>query len=138
MAQNDELIEPTLLFSILCDDVRREDNGKFILIGLFETIGAKKFPATHPVLYIINCWIGGLGAFKQKSRIINKNGDVLAKDKETTFSLKDLTDKHRIIARFNNLKFDMPGEYSVEVLLNGELKVRYPLLIKKMTQPVNT
>jgi hypothetical protein len=131
--KNGETIEPTLLFSVLCDDVRREDNGKFILIGLFETIGAKKFPAIHPTLYIMNCWISGLGTFKQRSRIIGKDGNILAEDDETTFELKDLKVKHRVIARFNNLKFDMPGEYSVEVLLNGELKVRYPLLIKTLT-----
>ena len=131
-----ELIEPSLLFSILCDDVRREDNGKFILIGLFETIGVKKFPAIHPALYVMNCWIGGLGTFKQRSRIISKDGNILAEDKETTFILKDLKAKHRIIARFNNLKFDRPGEYSVEVLLNGELKVRYPLLIRDIPQNI--
>jgi len=134
---SEELIKPTLLFSVLCDDVRREHNGKFILIGLFETIGTKKFPAVHPVLYVMNCWISGLGMFRQRSRIIAKDGKVLAEDKESSFILKDLKSKHRIIARFNNLKFDTPGEYSVEVLLDGELKVRYPLLIKKIPEKIN-
>jgi len=135
--KDEELIQPTLLFSILCDDVRREDNGKFMLIGLFETVGAKNFPAIHPALYIMNCWIGGMGAFKQRSRILNKDGSILAEDKETTFQLKDLKAKHRIIARFNNLKFDTAGEYSIEVLLNGELKIRYPLLIKKISSEID-
>ena len=132
--KSEETIEPTLLFSVLCDDVRREHNGKFMLIGLFETIGAKKFPAIHPALYIMNCWIGGLGTFSQRSRIISKGGDILAEDKESTFLLKDLKSKHRVIARFNNLKFDAPGEYSVEVMLNGDLKIRYPLLVKSLPQ----
>ena len=48
--------------------------------------------------------------------------------------LKDLKAKHRIIARFNNLKFSLPGEYAVEVLLNGELKVRFPLVVKKVIE----
>jgi hypothetical protein len=129
---NEELIAPTLLFSVMCDDVRREDNGKFILIGLFETIGAKKFPAIHPTLFVMNCWTSGVGNFKQRSRIISKNGSVLAEDKETIFTLPDLKAKHRIIARFNGLKFDTSGEYAVEVLLNGDLKVRYPLLVKEV------
>ncbi len=126
------MIVPTLLFSVMCDDVRREDNGKFILIGLFETIGAKKFPAIHPALFIMNCWTSGIGNFRQRSRIISKNGDILAKDRETTFALQDLKAKHRVIARFNGLKFDSAGEYAVEVLLNGDLKVRYPLLVKEV------
>ncbi len=132
--KDEDLIAPNLLFSILCDDVRREHNGKFILIGLFETIGARKFPAVHPTLYVMNCWISGLGTFRQRTRIIDNNGKVLAEDKETTFLLKDLKSKHRIIARFNNLKFEIPGEYSAEVLLNGELKVRYPLIVKKFSE----
>ncbi len=133
---NEELIEPTLLFSVLCDDIRREHNGKFILIGLFETIGARKFPAIHPTLYVMNCWISGMGTFRQRSRIIDKDGHILAEDKETAFTLKDLKSKHRVIARFNNLKFETPAEYSVEVLLNGELKVRYPLLVKKVAEKI--
>jgi len=131
-----ENIQPSLLFSVLCDDVRREDNGKFMLIGLFEAIGAKKFPALHPALFVMNCWIAGSGTFKQKTRIINRDGSILAEDRETLFQLKDLKTKHKIIARFNNLKFDSPGEYSVEILLDGDLKIRYPLLIKDIPQSI--
>jgi len=132
----ERLVQPTLLFSVLCDDIRREHNGKFMLIGLFETIGARKFPAIHPSLFVMNCWISGLGTFKQLTRITDKEGRILARDKETVFTLKDLKSRHRVIARFNNLKFNTPGEYSVEVTLEDELKVRYPLLIKKITPHV--
>lgn len=131
-AKKMENIPPSLLFSVMCDDVRREDNGKFILIGLFEAIGASVFPVLHPALYIINCWCSGLGSFKQKTRISDKNNLVLAEDRETAFSLNDLKSKHKVIARFNNLKFDAPGEYAIEVMLNNELKIRYPLLVEKV------
>ncbi len=127
-------IEPTLLFSVMCDDVRREDNGKFMLLGLFETIGAFQFPAVHPVLFVVNCWTSGLGEFRQKTRILKPDGKVLVEDKETAFILKDLKSKHKIIARFNNIQFEVPGEYSVEVILNSNLKVRYPLVAKKIEE----
>lgn len=133
----DDQIEPTLLFSILCDDIRREDNGKFILIGLFETIGAATFPVMHPVLYVINCWCSGTGAFKQKTRIVAPGNTKLIEDKETEFNFTDLKAKHRIVARFNNIRFDNPGEYAVEVLLNNELKVRYPLIVDKVSPAQN-
>ncbi|MFH1867670.1 MAG: hypothetical protein ABH843_01745 [Candidatus Omnitrophota bacterium] len=124
-------IQPTLLFSILCDDVRREDNGKFLLIGLFETIGSATFPVRHPSLYVMNCWCSGMGAFTQRTRIVAPDGSKLIEDLETKFSLQSLKSKHRIVARYNNIYFQEPGEYAVEVLLNGELKVRYPLLVEK-------
>jgi len=125
-------IDPTLIFSVLCDDIRREDNGKFILIGLFEIIGAKSFPVVHPAMFIMNCWGGGMGPFKQKTRILDSAGKIIAEDSETPFSLPDMRSKHRIIARFNNLRFDAPGEYAVEVIGNGELKLRYPLIVKQV------
>ena len=45
-------IKPDLQFSVVCDDVRREDNGKFMLLGIFEAINAKEFPATHHSLFV--------------------------------------------------------------------------------------
>ncbi|MDP8297532.1 MAG: hypothetical protein RAP41_05055 [Candidatus Orphnella occulta] len=131
----DGQIEPTLLFSILCDDVRREDNGKFMLIGLFETIGSASFPVMHPALFVMNCWCSGVGDFTQKTRIVAPGNTRLIEDKETKFSLSSIKAKHRIVARFNNIRFNDPGEYAVEVLLNDELKVRYPLVIDKVVPP---
>lgn len=126
-------IEPALLYSVICDDVRREDNGKFILVGLFETIGAREFPASHPTLFIINGWIAGAGKFSQYSRILDPAGHELARDRETVFELANLKSRHSVIARFNNLELPQPGEYAVEVLLDGDLKVRYPLVVEQVT-----
>jgi len=127
-----EQIKPMLIFSVLCDDIRREDNGKFILIGLFEIIGAKAFPVIHPTLFVMNCWSSGIGEFSQKTRILDPNGKVVAEDNETAFSLVDMRAKHRVIARFNNVTFDVAGEYAIEVIGDGDLKLRYPLIVKQV------
>ena len=127
----DTTIAPSLLYSILCDDVRREENGKFILLGLFETIGAREFPAVHPTLFIVNGWIGGVGSFRQYSRILDLNGHEMARDKETSFQLPNLKARHSVIARFNSLELPKAGDYAVEILLNGDLKVRYPLVVEQ-------
>lgn len=124
-------IKPTLLFSVLCDDVRREDNGKFILLGLFETIGSKVFPVNHPTLFVMNCWAQGIGQFSQRTKIITPDGQILAQDMETTFKLDSLKAKHRVIARFNNLLFEREGEYPIEVTLDAKLCVRYSLVVEK-------
>ena len=124
-------IDPSLLYSVLCDDVRREENGKFILLGMFETIGAREFPAIHPVLFIVNGWVGGVGSFRQYSRILDPIGQEIARDQETAFQLSNLKARHSVIARFNNLELAQPGEYALEVLLDGDLKVRYPLLVEQ-------
>jgi len=135
MEEKASFMLPSLLYSVLCDDVRREDNGKFMLIGLFETIGVSKFPACHPVLYVVNCWIKGLGTFKQHTKILNPKKQVLLNDNPTEFSLEDFNVKHTVIARFNNICFEEEGIYSVEVMLEDRLMVSYPIIIEKKAQP---
>ncbi len=73
-----------------------------------------------------------MGEFTQRTRIMVPDGPKLIEDAQTKFKLSDLRAKHRIVARFNNISFKAPGEYSVEVLLNGELKVRYPLIVEQV------
>ncbi len=130
-ASHPTTIPPSLLYSVLCDDVRREANGKLMLIGLFETVGAPEFPATHPALYVVNGWAGGVGTFTQHTRILGLDSAPIIQDRDTTFTLTDLRAKHSVIARFNNLPLTQPGEYAVEIMLNGDLKLRYPLLVDK-------
>lgn len=124
-------IEPNLQFSVLCDDVRREDNGKFMLIGLFESIGAKKFPAAHPVMNVVNRWCKGEGAFRQKIRILDAmDGQVVFQTDDQAFELRDIDSHHTVISRFNNLVFKKAGKYWVEVMLDGELVLNYPIILR--------
>ena len=129
-------IKPNLQFSVLCDDVRREDNGKFMLIGLFEAINAKKFPATHPVLFVVNRWCKGSGTFTQKIRIVNpKDNSTIFQTEEQAFELADIDRHHTLISRFNNVAFPGPGKYWVEVLLDNELVINYPIMLNEAKEP---
>ncbi|MBI1882978.1 MAG: hypothetical protein HYS08_02095 [Chlamydiae bacterium] len=122
-------ILPDLQFTVLCDDVRREHNGKLILLGLFETVGASRFPIIHPTLFVVNRWCNGVGEYRQNTVIRQPDNSVLAEDALTAIKLDDLKAKHTVIARFNNLRFSNPGEYAVEIRLDGELKIRYPMVL---------
>lgn len=116
-------------FSVLCDDVRREHNGKMILLGLFETIGAQRFPVVHPTLFVVNRWCNGVGRFRQKTILHYPDNRVMAEDAYTDIILDDLKSKHTIIARFSNLRFPSPGEYGIEIKLDNDTKIRYPMMI---------
>ena len=123
-------IKPDLQFSVLCDDVRREDNGKLMLLGLFEVIGASKYPAVHARLFVVNRWTKGEGQFFQRVRIKNShdNSVILATDPQG-FVLKDIDSHHTVISEFNNLKFPQAGKYWVEISLNDELVLNYPMML---------
>ena len=126
------LIKPDLQFSIVCDSIRREDNGKMMFIGIFEIIGAKTFPAKHRELFIANRWIKGEGKFKEKTKIINsKSNKVIVETKEVDFELKSIESSHTVISKFMNIVFPEPGKYQVEILLNGNMVRYYPVIVIK-------
>jgi hypothetical protein len=121
------MIEPDLIFSVLCDDVRREDNGKLILVGLFAEMSVSQFPYRCPLLCVANKWGKGQGEFHQRTRVVTPDDDVLIEDRMQEFELEDLDSSHVVVTFFRNVRFPHPGRYAVEVLLDGELKQRYPI-----------
>jgi len=120
-------IRPDLQFSVLCDDVRQEINGKLILIGLFEAIRAKVFPVWHPMLYIVNRWRNGEGVFTEITRVVSGANEKVAEGQETRFQLPGTHTSHTVIHRFPNIRFESPGTYWVEINLGNELCHRYPI-----------
>ncbi|MEI7879625.1 MAG: hypothetical protein WCI95_02000 [bacterium] len=127
---------PDLQMSVLCDDVRQERSGKFILIGLFDVIGMPQFPALFQRVCIVNRWCSGQGAFTEKTRIIGPDhGVVVAEGQEIKVQLADSEATVTNVEFFMNLKFDKEGVYWIEILLDGDLKLRYPLRVNRVSVP---
>lgn len=121
-------MSPDLQSSLLCDDVRQERNGKFILIGLFDVIGVPAFPAVFQKICIVNRWCCGQGEFSQHSRIVKPEGNAaVAEGKEVRVKLPNNLATATSVEFFLNVRIDAPGVYWVEVLLDGDMKLRYPL-----------
>lgn len=130
------MIEPDLQSSLLCDDVRQERNGKFILIGLFDMIGVPKFPAVFQRVCIVNRWCCGEGEFKQRSRIVKPDGSTsVIQGQEVTIKLLDSEATATSVEFFLNVMFETEGTYWIEILLNGDMKVRYPLKARRVAPP---
>ena len=126
---------PDLQSSLLCDDVRQERNGKFILIGLFDVLAVPGFPATFQRLCLVNRWCCGQGDFEQCSRILTCDGDtVLVEGKKVRLKLPDNESTATSVEFFLNVKFEEQGTYWIEILLDGDLKLRYPLRVRKIAQ----
>ena len=128
-------MKPELQYSILCDDVRQEKNGKFIFVGAFNFIAVPKFPVIYPAFYIANQWCAGEGEFKEESRVVNEDNQVVTSSPEVSFDLKDFYASHFVISRFQRVKFEKPGKYSIEVRLNGELFRRFPFSVIQIKEP---
>lgn len=119
---------PDLQSSLICDDVRQESNGKFMLIGLFDLIGVPKYPAMFHRLCVVNRWCCGSGRFHQHSRILRPDGNtVMIEGSDVEIRLPDSEATATSVEIFMNVAFETEGTYWIEILLDGDLKLRYPL-----------
>ena len=122
---------PDLQASVLCDDVRQENNGKFMLIGIFDGLAVGSLPATFLKICVVNRWCCGQGVFKQATRIIGPDGHTaVATGKEIEIKLGAETHTATSVEIFVNPQFEKEGTYWVEILLDGQLRMRYPLAIR--------
>jgi hypothetical protein len=130
---------PDLQSSLLCDDVRQERNGKFILIGLFDAIAVPGFPVVFQRVCVVNRWCCGEGEFRQRSRILRPDGVTpVIESQEVLLRLPDSEATATSIEFFLNVRFEAEGTYWVEILLNGDLKLRYPLKARRVALPPGT
>ncbi|PIR43341.1 hypothetical protein COV24_03175 [candidate division WWE3 bacterium CG10_big_fil_rev_8_21_14_0_10_32_10] len=119
-----EISKPILQFSVLCDGVANQGN-KPVFIGVFSNFVRTGIIAQF---FIANRWTYGKGTFKQKTAI--KDPDlkkIVAEIPEQEFVLKEETNGADIINGFVNVNFKKPGVYWVEIFLDGELVMSYPL-----------
>ena len=133
MSSDETRLLPDLQFSVLSDDVRQEITGKFMLIGLFEAIKARRFPVRHPLMFVTNRWCNGQGDFRGQTRIVTGSNETLVEGKETPFTLASTTSSYTIVERFDRVTFPAAGTYWVEILLDGNLRQRFPLTLVEET-----
>jgi hypothetical protein len=124
---------PDLQSSLICDDVRQEHNGKFMLIGLFDAIHAEHLPVAFAKMCLVTRWCSGEGTFTQRSRIVHPDQKkVLAEGQDVQVNLPSPEAAATSIEVFMNVTFPEAGTYWVEILLDGDLKIRYPLRVNRI------
>jgi hypothetical protein len=127
---------PDLQTSLLCDDVRQERNGKFILIGVFDGLFMAQLPGMFPRLCLVNRWCCGKGAFTQRSRLVGPDGvTMICEGQPIAINLPDDAQVATTVEIFVNLQFPAAGMYWVEVHLEQQLRLRYPLHVRLAPQP---
>ncbi len=126
---------PDLQSSLICDDVRQERNGKFMLIGLFDAIHARRLPVTFGRMCLVTRWCSGEGTFTQRSRIMHPDQQtVLIEGKDVQVTLPDPEAAATGVEVFMNVSFPEAGTYWVEILLENDLRLRYPVRVQPMKQ----
>lgn len=117
-------IRPILQFSVLCDSVAHGPDGKAVFLGVFESF---KRPVVVPQFAICNRWINGQGRFKQKTRLLNPKLELLVETPYLEFELANRVTVANFQQMLTNVNFSQPGVYWVEVWLNEERVLSYPV-----------
>ncbi len=125
---------------VLCD-AATDDNGKLNLLGAFDTIYAPQIPAIHPqcsVALRVTFMPGDEGTRKLSLHFINADGRPIMQAIELPVPVTLPDDAHFLTRNFiiniQQLKFEEPGLYSVDVRLDDQTHASIPLLVKMIDQ----
>jgi len=107
-----------LIYSIICDDVRLEMGNKLSLMGVFENVFLPVFPSVLLKFAIVNHW-EGVGQFETQVRILNPERREVVASVPSTFVIENLGYADNITF-FTNVGFDRPGQYAVQIFIDGK------------------
>jgi hypothetical protein len=133
---NPTRILPDLQCSLMCDDVRQEANGNFILIGVMSFLRVPQVPITANKLCVFTRWTAGVGGFTQNVRLIAPDQSTLIRESKLQFALQDPAHNASNLSMFAQVELKAPGVYYVEVLVDEVMKLRFPVPVV-IVQPPN-
>ena len=122
-------ILPDLQCSLLCEEVRQEITGSFMLIGVFHAVRVPELPVTAPRICVFNRWTAGFGQFHETIRLIAPDQSTVLRKHESKFALQDVTSNATTVTVWGQVKFEVPGAYYFEVMVDDVMKLRFPLVI---------
>ncbi|GDY21524.1 hypothetical protein LBMAG56_28710 [Verrucomicrobiota bacterium] len=132
---NPTRILPDLQCSLLCEDVRQEANGNFILIGVAHFIRVPQLPIVAFKLSIFNRWTAGFGAFTETVRLLAPDQTTVMRQAQVKFGLQDPAHNATNLSVFGQVEFTHDGVYFIEVLVDDVMKLRYPLPVIVVPPP---
>ena len=131
--------------AVLCD-AATDDNGKLNLLGAFDTIYARELPAIHPqcsVALRVTFFNGDEGKHTLRLNFVDADGRSIMPDfppipVEVTLPDDVHFGTRNFIINIQQLKFDEPGLYSVDISLDDQSQANIPLLVKHVPPPAQT
>jgi hypothetical protein len=117
---------PDLQAALVCEDVRFEVSGANTIVGVVNAVRSPQFPLRVMKMCVFTRWGSGEGQFTQTTRLLRPDEEILAST-NTSFHLNNQELQATNIAVFGGVEFSSPGQYTVEILLDEELTLRFPL-----------
>lgn len=122
----------------LCD-FAQDNHSKLTIVGTFDSISSKQFPAIHPACSIacrLRFASKEAGDHDFKLRMTDTNGKEIIKPIEGQIKIgvppKNQFATVNLVFNFNQLKFETAGRYSFELYIDGDWKSGLPLILHQM------
>jgi hypothetical protein len=122
--------------AVLCD-AATDDNGKLNLLGAFDTIYTQQLPAVHPQCSIaLRVTFGheDEGQHKLRLNFVDADGRSIMPGIDIPVAVVLPGDSHfgtrNFVVNIQQLKFENPGLYSIDLTLDDQPQASIPLLVK--------
>jgi len=127
----------TIQVAVLCD-AATDDNGKLNLLGAFDTIYTQQLPAVHPQCSIalrVTFFNGDEGKHNLRLNFVDADGRSIMPDFPPIPVEVQLPDEmhfgtRNFIVNIQQLKFELPGLYAIDLSLDDRPQASIPLLVK--------
>jgi hypothetical protein len=120
---------PDLQASFVCEDVRVEASGAHTVVGIVNFIGAPSLPIHVMKLCVWTRWSSGVGQFEQVTRLVAPDEVTVLGAATTQFHLDHEESHTTNVNIFGGLQFKEAGAHHIEIILDGELKLHFPMRV---------
>jgi hypothetical protein len=126
----------------MADFANLDAGGKLNIIGAFNTIRAKRFPAVHPSMYLVAKIFAELGEFGRERDysilFFDEDANELGRiEGRFTFPQPTAQQRHsefNLIVAMRDIPFPKQGRYEFRLLVNDSLLGTVPLDIVELPQ----
>jgi len=124
--------KPSVKAILTCDQIIHEHlTNKKSLIGIFEDIHLLQFPATHPRIGVYVNLTGAHGKYCLEVRLITPDGQQIGPIKTPEVEIDSPLRTCEFALQAQNIPFQQPGTYEVQILANGEFLATKSFNVKK-------
>ncbi|MBL7119883.1 MAG: hypothetical protein ISS53_04300 [Dehalococcoidia bacterium] len=112
---------------LVAQDAFQDNRGRTHVIGIFDTIGAPKFPVN--ISFMVYCAIKGQGTHTALLKVEDSLGDRIA---ESDPMIVETTHQkgHQVFFGFG-LTLKAPGLYRIIAFLDGIKEIEHPLFVRE-------
>ncbi len=122
--------------AVLCD-AATDYNGKLNILGTFDTIITSQLPAVHPQCSIaLRLAFSKIeeGSHKVKMNFVDEDGRLVMPSIDMPVDITIPNELNFLVRNFviniQQLKFEKPGQYAIDVAIDGRHEKSIPLLVR--------